>query len=326
MQLTDFSTETYPTNLEFGDAAAINVHLAAEEMLGVEFSYKIETEDLDGATDCIVNDVATGKEYVISAKKIVIAGGLGNRATQTLDIDKLPGIMTAEDVLRHFGDGDNPFPMDLFAGKDIAIKGGADTGKVIAELLVRLGPKEAYGRSSVQFGGPKSVTIYGADFADKAEFCEKTRPRYQPLASFIGNGAINGGLQIIPKKAKMGSIKLDGDRLSVRSVGFFETGTPKAADIVIDATQLVSETVKDLYRVYNEPTIVSAVLPEFGDSETPVARLFSGNIYVVGPAAGLSLTEVEKTTFADGIKENTAAAWAARRRVEAVAKIIANLV
>lgn len=305
IQLTDISTETYPTNVEMGETAAINQYLSAETMLGVKLGPVSQRED--GRWDATAIDVENGAEYKINARKVIVFSGLGGER------DSDPNTVPAEDFFRHFGNPEIAFPMDLYKDKLIAIKGGGDTGRVSAEIFARLAPKAAYGKSTVQFGGPQKVLWYGTEFDDRNGFCDSDRPRYQRLASFIP------GL-IVPTTAKMEEVRADGNQLIVTGAD----GTTRQADIVIDATQLVSNVLDPFQNVRgNSLELLTAYDAAIGDSVS-YARTINDGIYLGGPVARLPLSERERRTFAEGITENTASIWALQSRTNLLALTIAE--
>ena len=327
LQITDFSTETYPSNLDLGDTIAVNGFLAADTMLTTTLDDIAKTDT--GYTMTAYEGDDLSASYRINASKVVIASGLGRRQENFTSVD---GVLSAEDVLKHFGNEANMFPMQDFKGKRLAIIGGGDSGRVVAELLTRLGPGNAYGRSSVQLGGPESIEWYGVKFTDKQTYCSnETRPRYQQLASFIGRDGFNfySSLTIVPINKKVSNVVTSSGQIRVftadtdRSGGIFSNS--RLYDIVIDATNLQNQDMADLLgdRLGGQSVQFSAYNNDLFE-KLEIARKYDDGVYVTGPAAGLALSNREKQSFAQGIRENTAAIWANTPRVRKLAAMIVS--
>lgn len=322
IQVTDFANDTYPSNVEVGDAAAINGFMSAESMLETEVTSFNKNETGDDWT-VTLKDLSTGSVYKVVAKDVVAPIGLGSRESRFGSDER---IMTAETLFKIFGDNKNSFPMEQFRNKRIAIIGGGDTGRVVAELFTRLAPKEAYGRSSVQLGSPKSIDWFGVNFMNRSQFCAAdTRPRYQQLASFIYKDELfnrsAGGLTIIPKTAKVTRVdKFYDDKLAVITGDM--TRSDQLYDYVIDATNLSNNKfLKGLEEQFGKPRTTTR--PQSSLSEfLEIAKEYADHLFVTGPGAALNLSQDEKSTFNSGIKENTAAIWANTPRSVQLARLI----
>lgn len=316
LHVTDIASETYPTNLELGNTAAINQYLSSDTMLGASVLF-VDSESK--TVSVVAQDSEDFEQIDISAQAIVMATGLGERR---LEIDTPVNVWTAERLLGHFGNPDEPFPMKEFAGKSVAIVGGGDTGRVCAELFSRLAPSGAYGQSVTQLGGPKSVEWFGTDFDDRDEFCATNRPRYQRLASFINQGGrFKDSFTIRANKGRAVEIYpgIFGDTLRIKD----DTGLDRGGyEIVIDARTL-PDTVEGAYRVLGISKSFDPTYDEVRGERVQVGQSMPGNIYLVGPAAQNSLSRDEQRRFADGIRENTASIWANASRTETLAKRIA---
>lgn len=321
VQLSDFSNETYPGGARWGDTATINHFLSAPSVLGTELTYFNDDPSYPWVSGALL-DLASGDLLNFRASQVRLAPGLGERPTYFN-----PNTLTAEQVLSHFADESNLFPMDRFKDKVIAIKGGGDTGRIIAELLTWLGPKEAYGKSSVQMGGPRGIRWFGVDFGNSEEFCDKNRARYRGLASYIAEQtATPANGMIVPNKGRVqntlfsprDSINSDDKLRIVSDSGTFE------ADILVDCSTL-------------PPALSSLLAPAGGIEFAPIindpdkfedfaiSRKLSGRVAVIGAGAKLPLTQRELNTYNSGINENTASAWANIPRVEREAVRTARL-
>jgi NAD(P)-binding Rossmann-like domain len=317
MQLTDFTSEVYPTNLDLGDTAALNQYFSAETMLDVRVEGRSRTSD--GEQYVFLRDTVTSEGYRVKATRVVGIPGAGERKSAS----QYGNVLTAEEVFADFGNTDNTRPMDRYKNKRIAIIGAGDTGRVIGDLFVGLAPREAYGKSTVQLGRPSAIEWYGTDFVDRDGSCNTNRPRYTQQASFIANpGDTPGGkLQIFPNTSKVASTEETKEGVFVTDV----YGQTKFFDIAVDARTLQSDIMARLSDddVTGAPTPVTAYVESLKE-ETVVAQQVTDNVYIAGPAASSRLTAGEQQTFANAIKENTVSIWANSPRTDALARVLAN--
>lgn len=320
LQMPDITTETYPTNVDMGDVAAVNLFLSAPVMTETK-----HVSCVSSGTDqeiVTVADIITGQEYKINAQRVVFITGAGERQK----IEDAGNVWTAEEVLAHFGNEDNPLPMETFAGKTIAVIGGGDSGKIIVELLSRLGPQAAYGKSVAQFGNPQSIAWYGVDFTNQDEYCEQNRSRYSQLGAFISNRFFaRGGRNVIPMRVKVEAVypygRLGGNSIGVQIAD--SNGFTLNYDMVIDARTLVKSNA-----INNDVDDLPAGeirlrVSELGNVAVG-KELFRTSRYIAGPAAELPLSALEKSTFSPKIKQNGVSVWANTPRVERLAEYIAR--
>ncbi len=315
VQLTDISRGTYATNVEMGATAAINQYLSAETMLGTEF---VSRRTLDNGTEEVtVLDLDSGELMRLTGKKVVILSGPGERSEITNGANHI----TAEELFAEFGDAKNKFPMEKYVGKTVVLVGGGDTGRVVAEIFMRLGPEDAYGKSTVQMGGPEKVYWFGTSFETRDEFCQANRPRYQQLASFIPEATDDNSL-LEPSMLKVFGVgeSLVDDKLVVT----LESGEIVTADFVIEATGLETD-VQDKARngTPESDVLITRYIRGLGFSEeAAIGRRVGSNTVIGGSPAKLPLTQAERETFADGITENTLSIWANQARLRELAKAV----
>jgi hypothetical protein len=155
LQIPDFTQESTANNILFGTAAETNLFLSVDEAIpdaNVE-GFSPATGNATGG-ELTVKDLENGSFFTMRAPQIVLAGGLGERKS-------LPqqSVWTAEELFSHFGDERNDFPMDMFVNKRIAVIGAGDTGRIVSRLFTWLASREAYGKSTVQMGGPKGLMV-----------------------------------------------------------------------------------------------------------------------------------------------------------------------
>lgn len=308
VQVTDISAETYPTNLELGHTSAINQYLSAETVLDVV------TESVDAETGNVTMlDLSTNEVFEVTGSKVIITTGLGERRKPPF----MPGLMTAEDLLSHFGNKDNKFPMADFVDKRVAIIGGGDSGRICAELFTRLAPKDAYGKSVVQLGGPKLIKWYGTDFRNREEFCATNRPRYQRLASFISESSFDDGIRVTEER--IGDI--EQSEAFDQMVDLYGTNGRKQGtfDIVIDARSLPNpkDEVRDITDAALSP--INGYLADIGEIAQIGMASDNDRIYLAGPAAESRLSPSEVRSYSARIGENTVAIWANAVRSEEIA-------
>lgn len=324
MQLPYITRETYPDNTEMGDVAAVNTFFSAPTLLQ---SKVLGVSDNGLMRDGVyresvrVRDTQTGRDLTVRAQAVMLLTGAGERNVEQL---QPTGLWTAEQLLRHFGDDKNPHPMDQFKGKRVAIIGGGDSGKIVAELLLRFGPREAYGRSTAQLGGPEEAVWYGTDFVTQEEYCDAVRSRYSPLAAMIAPSGRLGSAAypLRPRRSRVLNIQqLQNGGVLIAD----DRGQTGQFDIAVDCRTLQqpNNLFEGLYRaqvIGGADTVRSNV---FGQRVAVARRRFGSRVYVAGPAAKLPLSEKELATYG-GTSENTLALWAQGPRVAALARMIAD--
>lgn len=314
IQPTDISGTTYATNLDFGETAAINQFLSAETLLGVKVT---STPTLvNGQEQVTAYDPSTRKKLTLTGQVVINLSGPGERAKS----NKAKGVWTTEEVLAHFGDTNNLFPMDEFIGKTILLKGGRDSGRIIAELFARLAPPEAYGKSVVQLGGPRKILWVGTDFETRDQFCETNRTRYTQLGAFLPD-IVGGNALLMPTAEKTIATKRMPDTGEL--VTTLANGKKCTSDILIEATNLKRPSLIDRSDVSRLSTIESTI-DGLGTEKAIIALLCGPNYYVAGTAFDSPLTQIESRSFDRRIAENTLAIWKQTTRLQALAAVISS--
>lgn len=324
LQLPDITVETYPTDIDMGDVAAIDHRLSGESMLDTRLAF-VNDVVVDGRSTTFLEDAQSGTPIRVNPRQVVVATGAGDR--DGFPGPRIPNVWTAEELFAHFGNPNNPFPMKDFIGKRGAIIGGGDTGRVVAEIFARLAPKEAYGKSVAQLGGPRAIDWFGTSFANREEFCAQTRSRYEQLAPFIQPlGRFDSSLfaPYTRKVTKLEKLNLGSEPAVVLTD---DSGLSTAYNFVIVATPIKPKTVTPVYGDGGPGTgeLVMRSVPEFNNEFAAVARQSAFGTFTIGPAAQMPLTQFERNTFAEGIKENTAAIWANVIRTETFARELARI-
>lgn len=327
LQITDVCSETYPTNIDMGNTAAINLFLSARTMLNATYTDTKKNEDGEFAYTVNVTDDETNEPMQVKGNIIVSFPGLGERSDPFGVVDDR--YMQAEEFLSEFGDPDNPFPMEKFIGKRVAVIGSGDTGRITTELLTRLGPKEAYAQSIVQLGsGPDEIVWYGADDESKKGYLQVNRPRYAQVATFIAERGQDFACKISADPSRAGAVQVVNGDLTVVNAD----GKSEVFDYVINTTSFINTALDPFDSldgvpepVYGSVTTVSDVVQVGVKVAGPQTLFFSrikDGVFIAGPAAGSPLSNREKQSFADGITENTAALWANTPRTETLARLL----
>jgi hypothetical protein len=321
-QLTDFGNATNFTNLDMGDATAIVEYLSADVFTDTE--YLDSQSGPLGSRFLELGDREGGGNFRLDTGLLVFATGAGERRKLGNGADNASNIVTVEELLSLFGDRTNQFPMDQFVGKRIGVGGAGDSGKIAWELLTWLAPQEAYGRSTIQLGGPGSGFWWGCNFENREEYCDITRSRYRELGNFIVRDLNDTDSLIVPFRDKATSIL----PISRRELLINQGRTSEArGNIFVNALPL-EQTLFN--RLGIDQATLSPVLGRLATTRenTAVARVEIGTSnYFVGPVASPSLTQIERDSFdprAGG--ENVVSIWAAGERTDSFGGVIGPLI
>lgn len=321
LQITDFTSATNFTNIDMGDAAAVINYLSADTMIRTEFANSQMVSNADGSQNYLTEavDLDTGETFPITSTIAVMATGAGERNKLAGDTSGSPDVITVEQLLSEFGNINNQFPMDRFIGQTVGVAGAKDSGNIAWELLTWLAPQQAYGRSTIQFGGVNRGVWWGCNFTNRKEFCDITRSRYRELGNFIIRDPNDNEALIQPYQDKATGVSnfitpLGGRRLAVNP----NQASSDTCDILVNASSL-RQTVFD--RLGIDPSAlraISATLPTTRETAAVAAADPKSGVRFVGPNAGLALTQQERASFdpnAGG--ENVIAVWATGARTDA---------
>jgi hypothetical protein len=128
-----------------------------------------------------------------------------------------PRIEAFTDFVNRVGNPENKTPIRDLVGKEVAIIGGGDSGRVLVELLTGLGPESGYKADVAQVGQVKKIYWFvGYDgFETCKDYIAETRARYSQIAQ-----ALNSGL-VVPVVGRVGKIA----RAGAASQGLFTLDT-----------------------------------------------------------------------------------------------------
>jgi hypothetical protein len=222
VQLTDIDPNHYADNNKVGMAAAINQFFSSPTLIGTQvLTVKKNINKQNGAKfEVIAIHKKTGEIITIYTDKIAFATGIGEVDFDPRNFDEEcrsesmriinsersktrehPGtakVITYTDLLKEFGDPNNPLPMQRFINKRILIVGGGDSGMTSAELLTGLGPRDAYDAGVASLGSPAEIVIVGTKhitdperenqkYATGFDFKKEGFSRYVQSEQFIEN-------------------------------------------------------------------------------------------------------------------------------------------
>lgn len=327
LQLPDFANGTFPTNLDLGDAIAVNQFLAGQDyLLGVSVAeWKRNRNQAAGAYRIFLRDGASDQGFSLSTDALIFASGIGDprpgvdlRDAETRSIfdesqqrlkegASFAPVMFVEQLLAHFSNEKNRYPMQPFIGKTIGILGDGDGGKIAASLFARVAPPEAYGYSSIQLGGPAGLRWFGINCVTQEEYAESARSRYLNLKSFFPR-ELGGEAFIQPFRQKATGMSRSGSGgivLNGQTVG-------RIVDVVIIAAGYERNTP-----VFGNAQYDVVYKEDKDGSVIPAYRQISGeNVYQVGACAQLPLVEAEKPINSVEVSENSVSTWLTGRRTK----------
>lgn len=320
LQITDFTSATNFTNIDMGDAAAVINYLSADAMVRTEFASSRLVVNQDGSQSYLteVVDRDTGETFPIVSNLAVMATGAGERDQLTGDTSGSPNVISVEQLLSEFGNINNQFPMDRFIGRTVGIAGAKDSGNIAWELLTWLAPQQAYGRSTIQFGGVNRGLWWGCNFTNRKEFCDVTRSRYREIGNFIVRGPNDDEALIQPYRDKatvvIGATPANDQGLIVNP----NQAGQDICDILVKALPLRQRIFQRLGIDPSTLSPITSTLPTTNETTAVAAVDPRSGLRFVGPNARLELTQKEKASFdpkAGG--ENVVAVWATGARSDA---------
>lgn len=249
-------------------------------------------------------------------KRIIAATGL----TEPRITCKLRGrrdrIMDLPTFLRKMGDPTNLRPLKGY--KRVAIVGKKDSGKIVAEWFLGLGPQP--GLSTAAQDAVERITWIGQDALTKEVYEQCERSRYAGLGrSFPRIGNLNYYYRIEPAPGR--ALEVTGGSQTA-TVDWMSPQGPRSEkfDLVVLCTGFENK-VDELFAEFDQGT------DEIRGVEGPIARQYRGeNIYVIGPAAELTPTEAQiKQAKLDLIQESVASAFRYGPATAAFAKYLNRL-
>ncbi|MBI3341671.1 hypothetical protein HY024_00955, partial [Candidatus Curtissbacteria bacterium] len=171
LHLPYFVKGTYPTNLDLGEASAVNHFVSGPDTL-LNAKYFDGRLLPNGKVRAVFQKQETRRTISVDARMAFFAVGLGSEVSEG-------GFgMTSSALLRHFGSKEEKYPMQKFVGADVVLIGDGDSAAVVAEVFCRRAPNEAYGYSVPQFGNARRLIWVGVNAETCSELKANVRDRY----------------------------------------------------------------------------------------------------------------------------------------------------
>ena len=376
--LPDFKGARWVEAGSLGEVATVGVALSsALPMLETEI-VKVERNPFEGPRYQVeLRDLRSGRTFYVKTDKVAVATGLGRPTfsfadaptRETIERERssaerarvTPKIESFTEFINRVGDPENRKPIRDLLGKNVLVVGGGDSGRVVNELLVRLGSEEAYRDDVAQAGQVKRIFWYvgKSGFAECKEYISKARARYAQLAQALNSG------QLVPVPGNVNRIATDGQGRYVIDTDTLIGPTPGAGgktsmlktggevvyyrvadvrtgqtqqlvteavsfDKVISATGFESELPRILAPLYAgdfkaawKP--LERVAEAFGESPVIVANELRDalGVFAIGPANEI-LGGLPRKEELKGINENTVSLFANVERSRALARFLAD--
>lgn len=346
IQVPDIDPNKFPPARALSDAATINRATADQDILfrnrvtDVVEKKKSNPESKDWPARYRVEVTnGEGKKNYIYTDRVVSSTGLGTPDIpvrtpagrklvadefQALEnkLDADVGLLSFENAIRRANAAASPF--EAYRGKDIAVVGSGDSGKVFLEFLLGFAPPAAYKGDVAQLGRFKSIDWVGQSLQDCKDYITKTRTRYADIAGGIKSGNVVGVPErlVDVEKLPSGRYRLTYEdktsgvrRTAEKDVVVFATGFDSQNFSVF--RNVVSKDSKGVPLSARNPLEASDRAPQILDKvpgiegKKAIARQVEDqDIFLVGPAAGRIVDEGEQA----GVTENVASIFATGQR------------
>lgn len=342
VQLPQFESETYASNLHLRAGIAVNSFAANPTVLGMEFQ---EASKKGGRELVTLTDVNNGASFYADVRVVIDTSGNGiakygidksiydNRAllerssTQLRLLNEgahdesplspfvannIPGVIHTDQLLPMIGSRDFSTLYRGFVGKRIGVVGGGDTSLFCLEWLTRQAGSDAYGVSTSQDGIPLSITLYGSRF-ELSDFDELVRCRYARVKSFLTEGDSTNSskfVRIVRQRVSGMYNGQDGTYNVVLASGEIDQ---QPQDHIIFAT--------GFKRVVRHPKLRDLKLLDTVMGQRSKDR----SIYVLGAGANIPITKAEKKRFAALSNiDNSISLWRLMDRTTAAVAVLAK--
>ena len=320
VQLTDISGKFYADNADIGLAAALNQYMSSDNVVNsevVKVQKNLKPESSKGQFVVHLRDMKTGEEYTIFTNRIISSIGLGAPDYGFPQMDdqtrKICGagdgrVMRYDEFLAEVGDRSNPFPLQRFVGKKVAILGGGHSGLTVAEYLSGLGPE--YRGSTTSLGSPAEIILLGTKFEDDKGLLANEISRYAELAGVVqGANDSSTRRKILSPLRELRAIRLEDNPTQDNKEGRItilcrNKNSPDAeperidADIIISTagfTESYGEVFSDLLGENTSGDIADQFTDVVvsGESPFPIARSLKNcpDIIFSGPAAKMDSSQ-----------------------------------
>jgi|GEM_PF-2241748 len=224
LYITDFRGEKWAPGGDIGYIANVALaHAKANPLLNTIVVNRQDSQ-IEGITDwparyrITLRDRETGVEFDIFSNYFVDTTGIGkavppnDAGPETLRVIEenrrvaagapnweAPDVQFFQEGIERAGQ--SRFPLRPYIEKNVLVVGPGDSGNVITELLMRLGPSTAYQADVAQTGDPKVVYwLVGDKFEDCKTYLDQARSRYSAI-----NSALNSG-KLIPLSGKLSDL------------------------------------------------------------------------------------------------------------------------
>lgn len=157
-----------------------------------------------------LKDVKSKENYIVKTDNIITTTGIGEArefgdSSETRDLiaqekrdakreKRAPRVESFFEYVDRVADPKNQTPLAEVRGKNIAVVGGGDSGRVINEFLTGVGPEKAYKQSVAQEGNIGKIYWFVGTgkntFKTCAEYIAKTRARYAQISQAINSGVL----------------------------------------------------------------------------------------------------------------------------------------
>ena len=351
VQVSELTNVKYPSALDLGDALVTSLYGALSSYKNVDIIFNTTVRGVEvNQANVFANRIQVDNKslpdgFEVRAQKIILASGLGKpripreiqdqiKADPQLTVtpkakNKLPRVVTFEDVLRTLQKSSNP--KSYFANKRVAVVGTGDSANVLIEFLLGYSTKEGYAQSDAQTPNPKKILWLGQCRTTCDSFIADARSRYAQ----IGTGFRSSDPQTSPILEGVPGRLMEVERVSRKGVKAITESNTFEVDTIILTTGYSNRLVdilKNLIRDNSDTADLTTLeffenYGEFLEGVTSVsnkqvvrvARTFAeGRIIVIGPSAGKLPTDGELV----GIIQNSVSIFNNAPRSQAAAGIL----
>ena len=330
-QMTDWTHQVYATNKDAGDLAAITQYICGQTVLGWSYVDGSEVKLGKNKYQVYFQDKKTGEFHTVTTRSIVdLRGKNGTDDSLVPAEDKrtyaekgFSQVMTAEQFMAHFGNAENPFPMDPFVGKKVAVAGSGDYSGIVVETLTWNAPEEAYGASTPQLGMPERIRWHGPRERVCDDIKKDRRARYFDLVDFFPETQdewIDDASLIQTREGKVATITPRGDARVVNNK------ITDPSDIVILAVGPKKRQRDIRFRKLRSLPNVSIISNTRISRKAIVAnKIPREEIYVGGPGANLPIpNDVQVPLDESRVGANSVSIWVTGASTEALGALLAQ--
>lgn len=369
--IPDFKGRRWVEAGSIGEVTSVGVYLSQALPLLETQVLKVERDPRSDGYIVSMRDLRSNQTFEVQTQRVILASGLGERVPfADAEVEELirreersarrsgraPRLEDGIEFLNRVGAQSSNLPIRDLVGKEVLVVGGGDTGRVLVELLTRLGPEGAYGADVAQVGQVKRIFwMVGLEGPREcAEYIERTRARYSQIAQAINSG------QVVLVPGRLTSIaaaegaaekyeiehtfkKENGSVVrKPRNIEYLLPADPRVGrqaetvsepiqfDKILLSTGLKSSIPRVLSGLSSEPfervwEPVKAVVEGLGEGEVSIANRHktASGVFLVGPA-NEALGGLPSPAELKGISANTVSLYANVVRTKALAAQISE--